>query len=251
MRLWLIILAVAGLPSTASAQAYVSGRVLEGDIIPSLPVLVYVSRDGTTLAESLTDSAGLFRLGPLKPGRHVIVFERLCLRRSEVEIVVDSASAAVDVGDVRTEPLRPRPQRTHMLCPPMPDEDARTRELLALVAADSTWIEFGSRHTRSEMPATSQWLFWGSSVELFGVDRNVLSSVAVGTGLSAVAIARGADYPYKGPLISVSSGDDSGLAVISVAVRDEPTTEPLPYIRCTFRREGSGWAIEAVTVMTN
>jgi hypothetical protein len=76
-------------PAAGSAQdlAVVTGRVYDSDGIPIVAVAVRLT-GGAGDRVVLSDSAGLYRIGPVPAGRHTLVAERLGYERLEVEVTL-------------------------------------------------------------------------------------------------------------------------------------------------------------------
>ncbi|HEU4994386.1 MAG TPA: TonB-dependent receptor [Gemmatimonadaceae bacterium] len=94
MRLTLVLMALAALPITSTAQSAVTGTVLESGT-PVEAASVFAARSNKSIAaEAVTDSLGRFRLAPLAAGLYTITVRKVGYRVAE--------RAGVRVGEDQT-----------------------------------------------------------------------------------------------------------------------------------------------------
>ena len=106
--------------------------------------------------------------------------DAMCMEPHREVLDLPEDSGRVDLGDLTLYATRPRPRINHVVCPATRDEDDDTRDALRMLQGTPEWERFG-RSAAPDLPVVSQWLRAGTSINLFGSIRRVLSPLDVGT----------------------------------------------------------------------
>jgi hypothetical protein len=230
-------------PRAGASCQVVLGHLVDDSWRAPLPdAQITIQTENGNFWGAISNSAGLFRFDSVPPGDYRLRIENLCFRPLDRDLPVPPESRIVDLGTVDVEHARPRLRLDHDMCQATREEDSETRLLLETVASDSTWLAFAERHPDTQAPVSSFWLRWGSSISLFGRERDVLSPLQTGTSGLPTAANR---QTYKGPFFVVSLRPARETTVLSVIAATNPGSFSESLV-ATFQRSVGGWALMGV-----
>jgi hypothetical protein len=246
MRHVLFAVLLLGLAEPVSGQG-VTGRLADissGSFLGELRVII--SGEDIDPIWTLTDTAGIFRVTGIPPGEYVVRVSGPCWNSDGRSLLIPEGADVVDVGTIQTSRIPLGFRINHSNCRPTLEEDATTREMLALAETDSTWMAFGASYSEPALPTAGDCLLPGEPVVLFGVERPTMSLFDVG----ASGLATSGDRQiYHGTFLRISCFTGLGEHFSLYVSEQHDAGQPERSIWARFsRRQGEGWVLREVEV---